>query len=196
MMAEKKGAAFEGKDLRARLIRAGTEELNAHGLEEFSVRRVAASCGVSCAAPYKYFKDKHAFVCAIISNINQQWNSYQRAAAEGLTSTRDKLLAVCLAYVRFLAEFPQFRAIIMMKYAGQDEEFNALRGRLNTQTYALVARLCKEHNISEEARRRKVYVFRSLIYGAALMFDKGEMEYSEESLNLVRQTLERELELP
>ncbi|MCD8332419.1 MAG: TetR/AcrR family transcriptional regulator [Oscillospiraceae bacterium] len=195
-MAAKGEKSSGGKNLHAQLIQAGTQELNAHGLEGFSVRRVAASCGVSCAAPYKYFKDKQTFICAIISNINQQWNEYQRAATEGLTSTRDKLLAVCMAYVRFLSEFPQFRAIIMMEYSGQDEQFNLLRGRLNAQTYALMARLCKEQNISEEAKRRKVYVFRSLIYGAALMFDKGEMEYNEESMNLVRQTLERELDLP
>ncbi len=195
-MAEKEEKSSGGKNLHAQLIQAGTQELNAHGLEGFSVRRVAASCGVSCAAPYKYFKDKQAFICAIISNINQQWNEYQRTATEGLTSTRDKLLAVCMAYVRFLSEFPQFRAIIMMKYSGQDAQFNLLRGQLNTQTYLLVARLCREQNISEEAKRRKVYVFRSLIYGAALMFDKGEMEYNEESMNLVRQTLERELDLP
>lgn len=184
------------KNLRAQLIQAGTQELNVHGLEGFSVRRVAASCGVSCAAPYKYFKDKQAFICAIISNINQQWSKYQRAATQGLTSTRDKLLAVCMAYVQFLSEFPQFRAIIMMEYSGQDEQFNLLRGQLNAQTYALVSRLCKEQNISEKDRRRKIYVFRSLIYGAALMFDKGEMAYNEENLTLVRQTLERELDLP
>ncbi|MCD8376952.1 MAG: TetR/AcrR family transcriptional regulator [Oscillospiraceae bacterium] len=195
-MEEQEKKAAGGKGLRSQLIQAGTEELNAHGLEGFSVRRVAASCGVSCAAPYKYFKDKQAFICAIISNINQQWSKYQHAATQGLSGTRDKLLAVCMAYVRFLSEFPQFRAIIMMEYSGQDEQFNLLRGQLNAQTYALVSRLCKEQSIGEEARRRKLYVFRSLIYGAALMFDKGEMEYNEESLALVRQTLERELDLP
>ncbi len=195
-MSASKASEEEKESLRTKLIQAGTAELNDHGLEEFSVRRVAASCGVSCAAPYKYFKDKHAFICAVISNINQQWNEYQRMATKGLTSTQDKLLAVCMAYVRFLSENSQFRAVVMLRYSGEDEEYNTLRGRLNAQTYALMARMCKEQHISEEAKKRKLYVFRSLVYGAALMFDKGEMEYNEESLALVRAMLERELELP
>ncbi|MCD8004948.1 MAG: TetR family transcriptional regulator [Oscillospiraceae bacterium] len=57
-MEEQEKKAAGGKGLRSQLIQAGTEELNAHGLEGLSVRRVAASCGVPCAAPYKYFKGR------------------------------------------------------------------------------------------------------------------------------------------
>ncbi len=184
------------ENLRTKLIQAGTEELNHYGMEGFSVRRVAASCGVSCAAPYKYFKDKHAFICAIISHINETWNKYQKSAFSGPSSDREKLLAVCMAYVCFLSDNPQFRSIVMQNYSGEDEEFNQLRSRLNTQTYKLMSRLGREMNISEEAKKRKIYVFHSLVYGAALMFDRGEMEYNEENLNLVREMLERELQLP
>ena len=44
---------------RDRLIQAGLEELNQYGVQHFSTRRVAKVCGVSCAAPYKHFKDTH-----------------------------------------------------------------------------------------------------------------------------------------
>lgn len=182
--------------LRDALIQAGVAELETYGIEQFSVRRVAASCGVSCAAPYKHFKDKHAFVCAVISYINRQWALYQRRTAQVYDSVRDQLLAVCMAYVKFLAENPQFRSIIMQKYTGQDEEYNALRGKLNQQTYRLVSRYCKQAGMADADRRRKTYIVRSLIYGAALMFDNGELEYNEENLELVRDSLIREFDLP
>jgi len=45
-------------NLRQDLILAGIEEINTHGANDFSVRRVASACHVSTAAPYKHFKDK------------------------------------------------------------------------------------------------------------------------------------------
>ena len=51
-MAERTG------NLREELIRAGIDEINIHGANGFSIRRIATACGVSSAAPYKHFKDK------------------------------------------------------------------------------------------------------------------------------------------
>ena len=43
---------------RERLILAGIKVIEENGVSGFSIRRTAAECGVSCAAPYKHFKDK------------------------------------------------------------------------------------------------------------------------------------------
>ena len=48
--------------LREKLLSAGIDEIVTHGVEGFSLRRVAAACGASCAAPYKHFKNKYEFV--------------------------------------------------------------------------------------------------------------------------------------
>lgn len=40
-----------GRETRQALIQAGVEEINRHGVTEFSVRRIAQICGVSCGAP-------------------------------------------------------------------------------------------------------------------------------------------------
>ena len=61
-------------NLREQLILAGIEEINTHGVNDFSIRRTALACGVSCAAPYKHFKDKRDFICAIIDHVNDQWH--------------------------------------------------------------------------------------------------------------------------
>ena len=47
------------RNTREALILAGLEELNEYGIQHFSTRRVAKACGMSCAAPYKHFKDAH-----------------------------------------------------------------------------------------------------------------------------------------
>ena len=66
-MAERTG------NLREDLIRAGIDEINVHGANGFSIRRIATACGVSSAAPYKHFKDKKQFMSAIIDYVNDQW---------------------------------------------------------------------------------------------------------------------------
>jgi len=182
--------------LRDQLILAGIDELNKQGIQNFSVRRIAERCGVSCAAPYKHFKDKQSFFAAIISYIDQKWDEQQRSTANKYTSTREQLLAICMEYIRFLTDNPQFRSIIMLNNDDFNEKFSALRGKLSRQTYILVSKYCQEVDMPDDVRRRKTYIVRSLIYGAALMFDNGELDYTDENLNMVSYSLNREFVLP
>lgn len=71
-----------GKSTRETLILAGLEELNEYGVQHFSTRRVAKACGVSCAAPYKHFKDSHEFIAEILGYINRQYDAEQRVVLE------------------------------------------------------------------------------------------------------------------
>ena len=58
---------------REQLILAGVEELNRYGIRGFSTRRVAKQCGVSCAAPYKHFKDTHEVIAESCGCVIRQW---------------------------------------------------------------------------------------------------------------------------
>ena len=72
-MEEELGSA----SVREQLITAGIEELNAHGVAGFSLRRVAAACNISCAAPYKHFKNKEELIGAIFSYIKRQLEQHE-----------------------------------------------------------------------------------------------------------------------
>lgn len=104
------------------------EELQRYGFENFSVRRIASQCGVSCAAPYKHFADKQTFISAIFEYINKQWILRQNVVLQNCQGpTRKKILELSMEYVRFLVEHAQFRSIIMMKYDDTDEKFSTLQ---------------------------------------------------------------------
>ena len=60
--------------LRHRLILAGLKELEEHGVKDFSLRRVALNAEVSCAAPYRHFKDKEQLIGAIITYVKDGWD--------------------------------------------------------------------------------------------------------------------------
>lgn len=183
--------------VRDRLIHNGLLELNRHGVQDFSVRRVAAASGLSCAAPYKHFSDKTEFIASIIEHVIGLWESYIPAVIKKYPNDlRQQIIEVSMRYVDFLVENSHFRSIIMLKNPELDQQYKALRLRLTNTSRTLVYRYCELFNISKEVMDFKLYVIRSLIYGAALMFDNDEMEYTHEHIEYVRLAISREFDLP
>ena len=181
---------------REELIKAGIKEINRHGISGFSIRRVAAVCNVSCAAPAKHFGDKNGFLASIIEYVNELWGEEQRSIAEANKgSLRRQIVEISVAYIKFLVENPHFRSILMLKDDKFDNTYKN-RGGLSSLTRQLVDEYCRSVNMDEETKTRKLYIVRSLIYGAALMFDNKEMEYNEHMLQIARENIDREFALP
>lgn len=181
---------------REDLIKAGIAEINEHGISGFSIRRIAAACGVSCAAPAKHFGDRNGFLAAIIEYVNLQWRDHQlRIIEEHKDNLREQIVDVSVGYVKFLVENPHFRSILMLKDDDFDNIYHRLRGEMTSLTQKLITEYCASVNMDEDTRTRKQYVVRSLIFGAALMFDNGEMEYNEKTLEFVRFSIDREFDL-
>lgn len=183
---------------REQLILAGLDELNEYGVQHFSTRRVAKACGISCAAPYKHFKDTHEFIAEIFGYVNRLYDSEQAEVLEQCKdmSSREQLVEVSLRYIRFLTEHPAFRRIVMQNFQDCDEEYRVLRGQLSLKTDEIVTRYCEEVHMPDDVRRRKTFLVRAIIYSAALFFDNGELEYNEENMEKARALLEREFDLP
>ena len=111
--AEWEAMRLESGDVRQRLIEAGVRELAKYGAQAFSLRRVAQSCGVSCAAPYRHFRDKQELIQAVADAINRDWSARQVRALEPLKDdVAAQLRAVCKEYLRFLRDNPNFCALI------------------------------------------------------------------------------------
>jgi AcrR family transcriptional regulator len=183
--------------VRERLIYAGMRELSQHGIQNFSIRRIAAACALSCAAPYRHFKDKQAFVTAIIEYINDLWGVQQRAIIEAHPGDlRRQIIEISKAYIRFLMDNPNFRSVIMLRDDSLDADYARLRGEMTQLTRDVIGRYCVEAGIDEKTRRRKTYVVRSLIYGAALLFDNQQLAYNEENMDSVEYAIDREFDLP
>jgi AcrR family transcriptional regulator len=190
-------AAEPALTVRERLIRTGIEELSIHGIQDFSVRRVASACGVSCAAPYKHFEDRNRFIADIIEYVIHLWETYiPEVIAKYPNDLRTQLTEISVRYVHFLVENSHFRSIIMLKDPDFDQQYSNLRHRLSSTSRSLIREYAKSVHMPEQVMTYKLYVVRSLIYGAALMFDNGEMEYNEENMEFVRRAISREFELP
>ena len=181
------------RDLRQDLIEAGIEEINMYGANDFSVRRVANACGVSTAAPYKHFKDKKEFIGAIIDYVNEQWAVEQdRLLSQCPDDPRTQMVTVSVGYIRFLMEKPYYRQTLMLKNAEFDNLYHRKRGEINSRTQQIMKNVKEAYRLSDEKWERKALMVRSLLFGSVFMFDSGEFEYSERTLEYLRYIIDRE----
>lgn len=183
-------------NLREDLILAGINEINAYGANGFSVRRVADACNVSSAAPYKHFKDKKAFISAIIDHVNDQWAvTQEEILASAQPDPRSQMVSVAVGYVKFLMEKPHYRQTLMLKNADFDNLYHRKPGEVNSRTEQIMQRVKEAYGLSDEVWRRKALMVRSLLFGAVFMFDSGEFKYTEDSLEDIRYIINREFEI-
>ncbi len=101
-------------DLRRALIEAALREVKAHGVEAFSLRRVATTVGVSPSAAYRHFPDKNALLAAVAEEgFTTMGRSMARSierAREGKRGARAAAAAfeaTGAAYVRFAVAHPE-----------------------------------------------------------------------------------------
>ena len=185
------------KNMREVLVLAGIEEINAHGVTGFSIRRVAENCHVSCAAPYKHFKDKREFIAAIIDYVNEQWAIRQQEILSRCgESLREQIVEVCVGYVEFLMEKPYFRAILMLKDEEFDNIYHKQRGQMSSRSQRLEADIFATGQWDEATFRRKLHLIRAMLFGTVFMYDTGEIVYNEETISNLRHCIDREFDLP
>ena len=83
--------------LRHRLILAGLKELEDHGVKDFSLRRVAINAEVSCAAPYRHFKDKEQLIAGIIDYVKDGWQLLAKQIEQVFNqNNRQLIIELCL----------------------------------------------------------------------------------------------------
>lgn len=182
--------------LRDALIQAGIHEINTHGVAAFSIRRVADACNVSCAAPYRHFESKRDFIAAIIDHVNDQWAAHQEELVEACGGgLREQIIAICLGYIRFLMEHPSYRSILMLHDEGFDNLYHKKRTQFGSLSQTLNAELFAASGYSKEVWERKLMMVRSLIFGVVFVFDAGEFEYNETTMEYLRYTINREFEI-
>lgn len=182
--------------LKERLILAAIDIIRKDGMSGFTIRRVAAECGVSCAAPYKHFRDKEDMLLAALDYVNEKWYERQSAVIEENSGNLlNQLVAVSMEYIKFLADNPHFRTIVMLRDDSMTPEQKKEKAEMSSYSRELVSKWCIKSGYSYEQTVRKTFAVRSFIYGAVAMFDAGELAYGEESLAMVEKCIRREFDL-
>lgn len=84
----------------------------------------------------------------------------------------------------------------MLKDPSFDTEYMKNKGGLSARSKELIQEYCKQVQMPEKTAKVKMYIVRSMIYGAALMFDNNELPYTPEVMKWVEHVIDREFDLP
>jgi len=102
------GKTYHHGNLRNQLIEAGIELINRDGLKGFSLRKVAAMCHVSHAAPYGHFRDVDELLRAMRDHVTEQFLEKLRASVRGRESSPEAIARLGYAYIDFFIKNPRY----------------------------------------------------------------------------------------
>ena len=181
------------EDVRKRLILAGLDELCEHGIRDFSLRRVALCAQVSCAAPYRHFKDKGELIGGIIDFIFSKWHILCETI-EGAFSSDKKRLAVELsvASIRFWIANGNFRTVLLSGGVDNEAYKEKMRAFDLPIIKALEAALREADRTEDEISAARIAVG-SLIYGSVMLISTGRTNDGLNSIDAIRNRIEAEL---
>lgn len=184
-------------NIKERLILTGIDEIQQNGVYHFSLRQVARKCGLSCAAPFKHFKDKQQFLYEIFLYVNEQWYPRQNKIVETYKSdVRRQLLEIIIDYIRFLVENPHFMSIILLNVIGDEGYHHEAKHQLSATSRCLIKQYCMETAMPAAVEQRKTFAIRSLLYGSSQLFINGDLLYNEENLAMLRKEIENIFDSP
>lgn len=160
-------------NLRAALIDAGIDLLETESLSSLSLRKVAATVGVSHAAPAHHFKSKDALLMAIAAKGYAVFADLMREErTKAAPDPRSKLLGICHGYLRFAAEHEALFELIFT-----DNMKNATDPDLRTQSndsFAVLVETCALFEPSPDGEGVNEIMVWSLVHGYATLrrFDR------------------------
>lgn len=172
------------ESVRVRLILSGLSELEEHGLADFSLRRAAIGAQVSCAAPYRHFKDKDEYIKEIIKYVNSKWELLSTQINTIFESDPSRLaLEMCVANLKFWIANENYRTVFTVAL-DTNLDFS-----LDAQVLQAVEKFAKHNNLTDDELKLKLYTVRAIIAGSVML---AASENTEVIIDNVRRKLEFE----
>ena len=180
---------FAPDNVRSRLLFSGLKELETHGVADFSLRRVAQDAGVSCAAPYRHFKDKDELINAVIGFVVEGWTLLSGQITDIFSADpKSLIIELSVAGLRFWIANGNLRTVIMAgSSSGSDCGALAEFNRPIREAASVYAGVSGNHD-SEQL----TFKLLSMIYGAVMLVDGG-CESADNAADSIRDTLLAEL---
>ena len=181
---------FTQDNVRSRLLFSGLKELERHGVSDFSLRRVAQDAGVSCAAPYRHFKDKDELISAVIEFVVEGWTLLSSQISEiFFADSKALVVELAVAGLRFWIANGNFRTVIMVSPALTEGQRGPMQNFDRPIAYA-VTRYAKDKGIDNPDAL--IFKLLSMLYGAVILVDGG-YESAEKAADNLRAVLTEEL---
>jgi len=106
---------YHREGLKNLLIEKGIEIVNTDGVQSFSLRKAAAACKVSHAAPYSHFRNKEELLNAMQLHITDRFSKTLETAIAENKKPAALLKNLGIAYVSFFIDNPAYFQFLYSK---------------------------------------------------------------------------------
>lgn len=139
--------SYHHGNLRQALIDAGIKIINESGEEVLSLRKVAASCGVSHAAPYAHFPDKESLLGAIKETVTERFTKELESAvhAPNVTTAEQAIVAMGQSYILFFRNNPDYFHFLFQKQDFQVHTDMSREFEGDYEPFILLRRMFKQY---------------------------------------------------
>lgn len=164
-------SGYHHGDLRAQLIAAVRELVEAHGPDGFSIAEAARRAGVSSAAPYKHFRDRPEILRGVASEgMDRLRAAMETRAAAHPRGTLEAVAAVGAAYVDFARAEPGVFRLVFGLTEGHENDPDLLAkgsGCFGVVVQAVADRFGAGTDDPEV--RRLAYILWSFVHGHSFL---------------------------
>ncbi|MFZ2061232.1 MAG: TetR/AcrR family transcriptional regulator [Candidatus Binatus sp.] len=154
------------------MIAAAAKQIEEIGFEALSLRDLAASLGVSRAAPYRHFADRRELLAAIAADGFRHLQSAALAAIAKNRMPSARLAAGARAYLAFAARRPQLFRLMFVSHLltaddPRDPSLVQVANSFHQRFEALIAETCAARD--QKTIKAAALTFWSILHGFALL---------------------------
>ncbi|QTQ14702.1 TetR/AcrR family transcriptional regulator [Treponema parvum] len=179
----KSNLPYHREGLKNLLIEKGIEIVNTDGVQSFSLRKAAAACKVSHAAPYSHFRNKEELLNAMQLHITERFSKTLESAIGENKEPRELLKNLGIAYVSFFIDNP---AYFQFLYSSSDIKVDltlSIPDEKNYKPYILyknsVLSLFKKNKYSKEKENDILITIWSFIHGLTALATMKNVHYDK-----------------
>lgn len=180
----KKQEQYHHKDLKNALIERGIELVNTEGLQSFSLRKVAATCGVSHAAPYSHFQNKDELLNAMQNHITDQFSKILESTIMAHENEPDILKHLGKAYVVFFMDNPHYFSFLYTQSTMRIDLSSGAMSGFNYKPFEIYKEMLKKimdkTDYPKEKQKDAIIALWAFIHGIASLATMKNVIYDED----------------
>lgn len=167
-------------NLEESLIETGIALIDKEGVQNFSLRKVAAACGVSHTAPYKHYPDKEALLAAMQGHVAERFAFALEQALAQHEGDPDRMIFLAQAYVNFFTQNPQYFRFFITQSGGEIDLSNleAVSDYRPFEVYKAAAMEEMElWGIPHEYRAQELVAMWAMVHGVTMLATMQGVRY-------------------
>lgn len=175
---------YHHKDLRKALIEFGIELVASQGIQAFSLRKVAASCGVSHSAPYSHFQNKDELLSVMQQHITDQFVDVLQETISKHKHERKLIDHLGIAYLSFFLRNPHYFSFLYMQSNIQIDISSPQKDIHNYKPFEIykeiLMNILEEQNYPKEKQLDVIVAMWSFVHGVTALSSMNNVPFTQD----------------